>query len=57
MATDLGRVAVEVPQIQFIDAVLEQFQFLYKFLVGPLFCNDSFVAHGVQYIDNVDVLV
>ena len=44
---------MEVPQIQFIDAVvLEQFQFLYKFLVGPLLCNDSSVARGVQYIDN-----
>ena len=53
MASALGRVAVEVPQIQFIDAVvLEQFQFLDKFLVGPLLCNDSSVARGVQYIDN-----
>ena len=46
VASALGRVAVEVPQIQFIDAVvLEQFQ-LDKFLVGPLLCNDSSVARG-----------
>ena len=36
------RVAVEAPQIQFIDAlVFEQFQFLDKFMVGSLLCNDS----------------
>ena len=45
VASALGGVAVEVPQIQFIDAVVsEQFQFLDKFLVGPLLCNDSSVA-------------
>ena len=35
----------------------DQFQFLDKFMVGPLLCNDSSVARGVQYTDNVDVLV
>ena len=45
MASALGGVAVEVPQIQFIDALFfEQFQFLDKFMVGPLLCNDSSVA-------------
>ena len=33
---------MEVHQIQFIDAVVfEKFQFLDKFMVGPLLCNDS----------------
>ena len=42
VASALGGVAVEVPQNQFLDAVvLEQFQFLDKFMVGPLLCNDS----------------
>ena len=42
VASAPGGVVMEVPQIQFIDAVvLEQFQFLDQFMVGPLLCNDS----------------
>ena len=42
VASALGGVAVEVPQIQFIDAVIfEQFQFLDKCMVRPSLCNDS----------------
>ena len=37
--------AVEVPQIQFIDdEVVEQFQFLDKFIVGPVYATTVVVA-------------
>ena len=59
VASALGGVAVEVPQIQFIDAVIfEQFQFLDKFMVGPLLCNDSCRYSLVcSTLTSVDVLV
>ena len=45
MAPAMAAVAVEVLQFQFIDAVVfEQFQFLDKFMVGPLLCIDAVVA-------------
>ena len=52
VASALGGVAVEVPQIQFIDAVvLVQFQFLDKFLAtAPLLV-------GCSTLTSVDVLV
>ena len=48
-----------VPQILFIDAVVfEQFQFLDKFMVGPLLCNDSSLCSlGCSTLTSVDVLV
>ena len=58
VASALGGVAVEVPQIQFIDAVvLDQFQFLDKFMVGPLLCNDSCrCSFGCSTLTSIDVL-
>ena len=54
-APAMGAFAVEVSQIQFIDdEVVEQFQFLDKFMVGPLLCTDSLsLLVGVQYIDKL----
>ena len=44
-ASALGGVAVEVPQIQIIDAVVfEQFQFLDKFMVGRCCATTAVVA-------------
>ena len=58
VASALGGVAVEVPQIQFIDAVvLEQFQFLDQFMVGSWLCNDSCrCSLGCSTLTSVDVL-
>ena len=45
VAPAMGAVVVEVPQIQFIDdEVVEQFQFMDKFIVGPVWATTVVVA-------------
>ena len=59
VASALGGVSVEVPQIQFLDAVVsEQFQFLDKVMVGLVLCNDGCrCSLGCSTLTSVDVLV
>ena len=46
VASVVGGVGVEVPQIQFIDAVIfEQLQFLDKFMVARRCATTAVVAH------------
>ena len=45
MAPAMGAVVLEVPQLQLIDdEVVEHFQFLDKFIVGPVYATTVVVA-------------